>query len=289
MSKFRDDQKVRAPEIKPGQQGRARRDTASLNGTQIPQSTVVTVTALPAEPHLFIGGHGKQMGMTLRVDDFLFVPTYDAPAPLDPSKVKVGDTVTVEREGVTVRGKAGTHGLGILTAVFISGVGTLYFRDGWTLTDHQPAPGPEPEWKPGTAGTATVQGKAGVRVMRLDPDDRTAQILPWVSDHMIGGWYVHEDADVTDFVPDESVDPVVIAEVDGTIFRLSEVPAYADRLNEALREASQREKRVAIVREGKVLIDPAEVDLVHLQEVANSADAGEEAIAILGSLGIELP
>jgi hypothetical protein len=128
------------------------------------------------------------------------------PAPLDPSKVKAGDTVTVhvkfenpEFRDFTITGE-----------VYNAMEGAGLYVGGWplldhtqvTLTDHQPAP--KPEWKPGTTGTATIAGKPGVRVMRVDPDDRTTQVMPWASDHMIGGWFFHTDETVTDFVADET-------------------------------------------------------------------------------------
>ncbi|WP_036959216.1 hypothetical protein [Promicromonospora kroppenstedtii] len=56
--------------------------------------------------------------------------------------------------------------------------------------------------EPGTAGTATVSGKAGVRVMRVQPDDRDPRQRPWVSDHLIGGWFAHAEDEVADFTSD---------------------------------------------------------------------------------------
>lgn len=59
-----------------------------------------------------------------------------------------------------------------------------------------------PEVAPGTAGTATVSGKRGVRVMRVQPDDRAERVYVWISDHTVGGMFAHADEDVTAFVPD---------------------------------------------------------------------------------------
>lgn len=74
------------------------------------------------------------------------------PAPLDPSKVKAGDWVAVEVSdddedipNVTAAGGVYERFPGNLA------VGPfLLARPNVTLTDHQPAPEPEPEWKPGT-------------------------------------------------------------------------------------------------------------------------------------------
>lgn len=93
------------------------------------------------------------------------------PAPLDPSKVKAGDTVTLERDG----GRLPDQEV-VTPSVTMSGRTTLILKggievivtgpDAWTLTAHQPAPEPEPEWKPGAlvAGTVnerTVRGFVG--------------------------------------------------------------------------------------------------------------------------------
>jgi hypothetical protein len=90
------------------------------------------------------------------------------PAPLDPSKVKAGDTVTLESGTALVRDvvtdvKAFTSPDGVTRYQFQTAevpdpleVGVFYVVGpaAWTLTDHQPAP--KPEWKPGTTGTAVV-------------------------------------------------------------------------------------------------------------------------------------
>lgn len=100
-----------------------------------------------------------------------FEPVDDAPAPLDPSKVKVGDTVTL------TNGTAPLHG-GVVDSVR-ERAAQLWFRfrfgeqadayfevplsdrfgEGYTLTAHQPAPEPEPEWKPGTVYGADGQSE----------------------------------------------------------------------------------------------------------------------------------
>lgn len=75
------------------------------------------------------------------------------PAPLDRSKVKAGDTVTLEMEGGrkvtapvserTVPGK--TKGTWFLD-VYSDGSPVSFSAVHWTLTAHQTAPEPEPEW-----------------------------------------------------------------------------------------------------------------------------------------------
>jgi hypothetical protein len=82
------------------------------------------------------------------------------PAPLDPSKVKAGDTVTVtvtdDKHGsIVVTGEAWEDYPGDLA------VGPhLLSRDNVTLTAHTPAPEPEPEpeWKPGTVAVVETEG-----------------------------------------------------------------------------------------------------------------------------------
>lgn len=122
------------------------------------------------------------------------------PAPLDPSKVKAGDTVTLDHPD-------GTHlpnrTVGSVYAITI-GRRQEYLNDlyaeGYTLTDHQPAPEPEPAYDVGTVGTATVRGVEGVRVMR---SHRTGSVASefWLSDGEVGGYLQHQDDYVTDVRP----------------------------------------------------------------------------------------
>jgi len=88
-------------------------------------------------------------------------------APLDPSKVRVGDMVTMENGETTVRGPVAhiekALPMDVVLGFSIHNVGWRYIAPGvvaqqehgvWTLTAHQPTP--EPEWKPGTTGSAHV-------------------------------------------------------------------------------------------------------------------------------------
>lgn len=94
-------------------------------------------------------------------------------APLDLSKVQAGDTVTVsvldpdiQPEPYTVSGRVYGPGNGFLAV----GMTTLRHNGEWdgraTLTAHQPAPEPEPEWKPGTVAhveTTEFSGRASLQ------------------------------------------------------------------------------------------------------------------------------
>lgn len=89
-------------------------------------------------------------------------------APLDPSKVKAGDTVTIVGDAAKVEGEV--HAVFMEDALVFE-IGYSHFKvtgaDAWTLTAHQPAPEPEPEWKPGTVADISVRGRT-VRAIRGD-------------------------------------------------------------------------------------------------------------------------
>lgn len=141
-------------------------------------------------------------------------------APLDPSKVKAGDTVTLEKGAALVRDvvtKIEPHGgnrrfyvsehadplqVGPFTASmwYIVGYGA------WTLTDHQPAAKPEPEWKPGTVAVVVKGGDPGAGIE--DSEFRAALDVD-------GIWRSFDDTERT--AAPESVRPLVVldpAEVD---------------------------------------------------------------------------
>lgn len=86
---------------------------------------------------------------------------------LDPSKVKVGDTVTLEKasakhidivERVAHLTTVEDGDRSPFWEVVTRSLGLVYTvgPDHWTLTAHQPAPEPEPEWEPGTVANITV-------------------------------------------------------------------------------------------------------------------------------------
>jgi hypothetical protein len=127
----------------------------------------------------------------------------DTPAPLDPSKVKAGDTVTIHvvcAHPFDVTGEVydatgspfpGTAGLSVGT-VSLESTSVI-------LTAHQPAP--KPEWKPGTSGTATVRGHEDIRGMWVRHVVPTASYdRAFISDDGISSRPDY----VTDFVPDET-------------------------------------------------------------------------------------
>lgn len=96
-------------------------------------------------------------------------------ASLDPSTVKAGDTVTVHVAAAPpfdVHGKVWEPGMEAPAGLSVGNVSLT--APNVTLTDHQPAP--EPEWQPGTTGTATLNnlvsglGALGMRVMRVEWD-----------------------------------------------------------------------------------------------------------------------
>lgn len=200
-------------DIRPGRQARAVRETHSAGGTLIPQGAVVTVQSTCAEPHLFVAAGEGKVGMTLHVEDFLFAPVYDepaAPAPLDPSKVKAGDTVTVsgggtgDRPAYEITGVAWepSHSPGTLWVGPVCISAPLV-----TLTDHQPALEPEPEWKPGTVYDARLAGGADpFRVWAIEGDTpgTTAEFTDYLGNS-------YEAGELLDVRPLVVIDP---AEVD---------------------------------------------------------------------------
>lgn len=132
-------------------------------------------------------------------------------APLDPSKVKAGDTVTLESGTALVRD--------VVSAVtkFDDGSGyqflsseppTSYRRVGptaWTLTDHQPAPEPEPEWKPGTFATVTTERRGEFCAIRRETGVTPPVVWQSIPD---GSWW--EDSDVSHVRPLVVIDPAAV-------------------------------------------------------------------------------
>lgn len=148
-------------------------------------------------------------------------------SPLDPSKVKAGDTVTLERDGVTVAGPVESIGIRPPERPeFKLADSRSYDLDGyepWTLTAHQPAPEPEPEWKPGTVAEGTVNGTI-VRGLIGRDDNGTGDVFTYWNEfarHM----------SITGHVPDD-VRPLVVidpAAVDVDLLRTDAFNRYDER------------------------------------------------------------
>lgn len=152
------------------------------------------------------------------------------PAPLDPSKGEgfgTGDSVrwlgpdfpaaadlgVISGRTYTVR----DHTILRDGVISLAGVSGMWRAKQFELvaraTSHHPAPEPEPEWKPGAVGTATVRGVKGVKVMRLTAS-RVADLgYNWASASLADEQRLHLDKDVTDFVPDNPAEDVVHADL----------------------------------------------------------------------------
>jgi hypothetical protein len=159
------------------------------------------------------------------------------PAPLDPSKVKPGDTVTVRVEPNPGTGWGtldhGPEAIEVTGTVWLDsgdnphgpvakvGVHALDLPN-VTLTDHQPAPEPEPEYMVGHVYEAKVANVGRVQVVRVDPDMDEDPLYPFP-------WFAPSENDhyteraVTDVRPLVVLDPEsdtdrlwnIIREVDG--------------------------------------------------------------------------
>lgn len=195
-------------EIKPGQVW-AWNDPAGWSG---PELTIVPVPeeSRPDNRPAYVYEEDEERTVWRITDDMLrrvahLVKDVDAtPTPLDPSRVKAGDTVTL-RVGA---GDLPTLTIAGLTHKTINGV----YLGGWrinrlpdyvTLTAHQPAPEPEPEWKPGTVGTATIRDVKGVRGVWATLWGGEPYFAILEADKSGTGSLSSTAEHVTDFVPDE--------------------------------------------------------------------------------------
>lgn len=129
-------------------------------------------------------------GNVFRPEDLIWHPDHD------PSKVKPGDTVTVliapagHAPTFTVTGEA--YVMGPDDALW---VGPYPIEDArHALTDHQPAPEPEPEWKDGQIGDALVHG-ASVRGFISNSGESFVFSVPG------GGYHEAGHGSFEDFVP----------------------------------------------------------------------------------------
>lgn len=100
-----------------------------------------------SDPH--IEGGFTHAPATIREQCRLVTDVDTTPAPLDPSRIKAGDTVTVTVLADGMRREATVHGEAWAAEDGLR-VGTVHLlADAVRLTDHQPAPDPEPVWEPG--------------------------------------------------------------------------------------------------------------------------------------------
>lgn len=122
--------------------------------------------------------------------------------PLDPLLVKVGDTVTLQGTKAKIEGEVSNtydDGIGLVLQI-----NHIRFRvtgaEHWTLTDHQPAPEPEPEWEDGQIGDALVHG-ASVRGFISNDGESFVFSVPG------GGYHEAGHGSFDDFVPLVVLDP----------------------------------------------------------------------------------
>jgi hypothetical protein len=134
------------------------------------------------------------------------------PAPLDPSKVKAGDTVTLEKGTAkhvdlvadVDRYQDGDYRFKSTTSP------THVYRVGdgaWTLTAHQPAPEPEPEWTDGTVAEVTYNNADETEQFKTRALRGDGSWVPFadVSDLI-------DDDEVTDVRPLVVIDPADVDE-----------------------------------------------------------------------------
>jgi hypothetical protein len=159
-------------------------------------------------PVTHVDDYGRVVSLA-GVLEYSFRPEQLTPAPLDPSKVKPGDTVTLTVDppdthpAFTVAGE--THTLGG-SAVYVGGWRVDDLPDYVTLTAHQPAPEPEPEWTDGTVAEVTYNNADETEQFKTRALRGDGSWVPFadVSDLIM-------DDEVTDVRPLVVIDP---AEVD---------------------------------------------------------------------------
>jgi hypothetical protein len=137
---------------------------------------------------------------------------------LDPGAVKAGDYIEAESDGTGIKGPVlhinenGYVSIQHLGSFAIEGITTkdTGYRL-FTLTDHQPAPEPEPEWSRAADYVATVRGIPGVRVTWSPVDDGDSN--PWRTREPITdekhSW--HPESEVTDVHPLVVIDPATVS------------------------------------------------------------------------------
>lgn len=107
------------------------------------------------------------------------------PAPLDPAKVKPGDTVTLERDG----GRLPDQEVVVVTSteqgwIILILKGAVEVRvtgpDPWLITDHQPAPEPEP-YTPGSESVRRAYVDARMDADIIGEEEAGAEFDRWMA------------------------------------------------------------------------------------------------------------
>jgi predicted RecA/RadA family phage recombinase/uncharacterized protein YodC (DUF2158 family) len=194
-------------EFKTGDRVTVREGTTSIGGLKADPKEVRTVQTVWDDGRVTLYPRDDTPGNVFESEDL--VPYVEAAAALDPSKVKAGDTVTlvspasVNRGTVKVPAKIEGVAREVLPdgRIAVHGVQGFFFPS--TLTAHQPAPEPEPEWKPGTVADIEVGGDNTYRAIRTE----------------VGRWeaendWTFDDDDV------ESVRPLVVLDPESDTDRL---------------------------------------------------------------------
>jgi hypothetical protein len=166
-------------------------------------------------PVTHVDDYGRVVSLA-GVLEYSFRPEQLTPAPLDPSKVKPGDTVTLESvleapfkvTGVVEKIDITLFDADGLAVAFNVMIWSRWFTVGINLrlTDHQPAPEPEPEpeYTVGHVYEAKVANVGRVQVVRVAPDMGELYPFPWFvpseNDH-------YAERVVTDVRPLVVIDP----------------------------------------------------------------------------------
>jgi hypothetical protein len=151
-------------EIKPGDRIITIQDAPSLLGRTVPAGTPGRVerSGPPIVGPYSVYAHfeGDPTGRQVRPGDVSVLPS----APLDPAKVKAGDTVTLDHpDGTHLPNRTVSSVYAVMIGRRQEYLNDLY-AEGYTLTEHQPAPEPEPVWKPGTVAVVVQGGDPGAGV-----------------------------------------------------------------------------------------------------------------------------
>jgi predicted RecA/RadA family phage recombinase/uncharacterized protein YodC (DUF2158 family) len=191
-------------EFKTGDRVTVREGTTSIGGLKADPKEVRTVQTVWDDGRVTLYPRDDTPGNVFESEDL--VPYVEAAAALDPSKVKAGDTVTlvspasVNRGTVKVPAKIEGVAREVLPdgRIAVHGVQGFFFPS--TLTAHQPAPEPEPEWKPGTFVSGEFEGRRGQGVVT-----EQGEFLFW--NHTGGHMQEEPLSTITDVRPLAVIDP----------------------------------------------------------------------------------